>query len=116
MIYKDGTVISSSNMPTFSDNQIMYTWTNRWATGFNHWRFTKENKNTEMGLLKLNHLLYRFNGDDFQGNIYVHGEVPTSITKGIGIAGFGEPPKPDFWITEGIANKPHVHIAFRVSS
>jgi catechol 2,3-dioxygenase-like lactoylglutathione lyase family enzyme len=28
-------------------------------------------------------------------------------------AGFGEPPKPDFWIGEGAANVPPIHVAFR---
>jgi catechol 2,3-dioxygenase-like lactoylglutathione lyase family enzyme len=32
------------------------------------------------------------------------------------VAGFGEPPKPDFWIATGTPNKPHLHIAFRVAS
>jgi len=31
-------------------------------------------------------------------------------------AGFGQPPKPDFWIGEGTPNTPAVHIAFRASS
>jgi catechol 2,3-dioxygenase-like lactoylglutathione lyase family enzyme len=31
-------------------------------------------------------------------------------------AGFGEPPKPDFWIASGKPNDPPVHVAFRVSS
>ena len=78
VIYKDGIVISSSNMSSYSDNQLMYSWSNKWASGLNHWRFTKDDKNTEMGFLKLNHLLYRYNGEDSQANIYVHG--------GIGIA------------------------------
>jgi catechol 2,3-dioxygenase-like lactoylglutathione lyase family enzyme len=30
------------------------------------------------------------------------------------VAGFGEPPKPDFWIAAGTPNNPPVHIAFRV--
>ncbi len=30
------------------------------------------------------------------------------------VAGFGEPPKPDFWIHEGVPNQPGVHVAFRV--
>lgn len=75
VIYKDGIVASSSNMENYSDNQLMYSWSNRWSSGLNHWRFTKEDKNTEFGFLKLNHLLYRHNGEDSQGNIYVHGGV-----------------------------------------
>jgi catechol 2,3-dioxygenase-like lactoylglutathione lyase family enzyme len=31
-------------------------------------------------------------------------------------AGFGVPPKPDFWIGGGGANVPPVHVAFRASS
>jgi catechol 2,3-dioxygenase-like lactoylglutathione lyase family enzyme len=31
-------------------------------------------------------------------------------------AGFGVPPKPDFWIGEGKVNHPPVHVAFRVES
>ena len=47
VIYKDGIVASSSNMQSYSDNQLMYSWSSRWSTGLNHWRFTKEDKNTE---------------------------------------------------------------------
>jgi catechol 2,3-dioxygenase-like lactoylglutathione lyase family enzyme len=36
------------------------------------------------------------------------------VTGHADVAGFGEPPKPDFWISSGTANKPPVHIAFRV--
>ncbi len=43
-------------------------------------------------------------------------EIPKEYTEGKGVCGFGEPPKPDFWISEGTPNKPHVHIAFRVDS
>lgn len=43
-------------------------------------------------------------------------EVPRQHTGGIGVAGFGQAPKPDFWIHEGAANKPPVHIAFRAAS
>jgi catechol 2,3-dioxygenase-like lactoylglutathione lyase family enzyme len=42
-------------------------------------------------------------------------EVPASVTGGSDAAGFGIPPKPDFWISR--APRPHpVHIAFRVAS
>lgn len=75
VIYKDGIVVSSSNMESYSDNQLMYSWSNRWSSGINHWRFTKDDKNTEFGFLKLNHLLYRHNGEASQGNIYLHGGV-----------------------------------------
>ena len=43
-------------------------------------------------------------------------ELPASVTGSADVAGFGEPPKPDFWIASGGPNKPPVHIAFRVSS
>jgi catechol 2,3-dioxygenase-like lactoylglutathione lyase family enzyme len=43
-------------------------------------------------------------------------EVPASVTGHTDVAGFGEPPKPDFWINSGSPNRPPVHIAFRVSS
>jgi len=31
-------------------------------------------------------------------------------------AGFGVPPKPDFWIGRGAPNEPRVHVAFRADS
>lgn len=43
-------------------------------------------------------------------------EFPASVTGHTDVAGFGEPPKPDFWISGGTPNRPAVHIAFRVSS
>lgn len=43
-------------------------------------------------------------------------EIPAAVTKSVDVAGFGEPPKPDFWINEGEPQRPHVHIAFRASS
>jgi catechol 2,3-dioxygenase-like lactoylglutathione lyase family enzyme len=33
-----------------------------------------------------------------------------------GFAGFGVPPKPDFWIAGGTPNLPPVHVAFRAAS
>jgi catechol 2,3-dioxygenase-like lactoylglutathione lyase family enzyme len=41
-------------------------------------------------------------------------ELPASVTGSTDVAGFGEPPKPDFWIGKGAPNKPPLHIAFRV--
>ena len=41
-------------------------------------------------------------------------ELPASVTGSTDVAGFGEPPKPDFWISMGAPNKPPLHIAFRV--
>ena len=43
-------------------------------------------------------------------------EVSAEQTGHIAAAGFGVPPKPDFWIAGGTANVPPVHVAFRVSS
>ena len=31
-------------------------------------------------------------------------------------AGFGVPPKPDFWIAAGTPNAPHVHVAFAAAN
>jgi catechol 2,3-dioxygenase-like lactoylglutathione lyase family enzyme len=42
-------------------------------------------------------------------------EVPTAVTGGRVVLGYGEPPKPDFWVTGGTP-RDHVHIAFRASS
>ena len=45
-------------------------------------------------------------------------EIPAAVTKSTDVAGFGEPPKPDFWINGATAakpvNHPPVHVAFRV--
>ncbi len=43
-------------------------------------------------------------------------EIPFSVTGRADVAGFGEPPKADFWIASGTPNQPPIHIAFRVSS
>jgi catechol 2,3-dioxygenase-like lactoylglutathione lyase family enzyme len=43
-------------------------------------------------------------------------ELPPSVTGHADVAGFGEPPKPDFWISAGSPNKPPIHVAFRVPS
>lgn len=43
-------------------------------------------------------------------------EFPASVTGHTDVAGFGEPPKPDFWISKGMPNHPPVHVAFRASS
>lgn len=43
-------------------------------------------------------------------------EVPRVHTGGVGVAGFGVAPKPDFWIHEGQPNRPPIHIAFRADS
>jgi catechol 2,3-dioxygenase-like lactoylglutathione lyase family enzyme len=43
-------------------------------------------------------------------------EFPASVTGTVNVAGFGEPPKPDFWIAQGNPNNPRVHVAFRVGN
>lgn len=43
-------------------------------------------------------------------------ELAASVTGHTDVAGFGEAPKPDFWISRGVANKPPIHVAFRVAS
>jgi hypothetical protein len=75
VIYQGGTALNSANMAEYSNNYLMYSVSNRWAVGADHWRFSKNKKNTEAGLIKFNHLLWRFNGDDSQANIYLHGGV-----------------------------------------
>lgn len=42
-------------------------------------------------------------------------EFPAALT-GADAAGFGVPPKPDFWIARGTPNVPPVHVAFRAAS
>jgi catechol 2,3-dioxygenase-like lactoylglutathione lyase family enzyme len=37
-------------------------------------------------------------------------------TGGTDVAGFGVPPKPDFWIASGTPNAPPIHVAFRAES
>ena len=43
-------------------------------------------------------------------------ELSAEITGDSEVAGFGIPPKPDFWIASGTPNVPPVHVAFRVES
>ena len=43
-------------------------------------------------------------------------EVPKEHTGGVMVLGLGVPPKPDFWLHEGTAQRPHVHIAFRADN
>jgi catechol 2,3-dioxygenase-like lactoylglutathione lyase family enzyme len=43
-------------------------------------------------------------------------EIPKEFTNGLVVLGYGQPPLPDFWVIEGPANKPHVHIAFRAET
>lgn len=43
-------------------------------------------------------------------------EIPAAVTGRTDVAGFGEPPKPEFWISGGTPNNPPIHIALRVNS
>ena len=43
-------------------------------------------------------------------------EIPKEFTDGAVVLGYGVPPKPDFWVSEGTANEPKVHIAFRADN
>ena len=43
-------------------------------------------------------------------------EFPASVTGHTDVAGFGEPPKPDFWVSKDTPNNPPIHVAFRVGS
>lgn len=43
-------------------------------------------------------------------------EFPASVTGHTDVAGFGEPQKPDFWISKGSPNNPPVHVAFRAGT
>ncbi len=40
-------------------------------------------------------------------------ELPKQATGGKVVLGFGEPPKPDFWMIEGSPNEPRVRVASR---
>lgn len=43
-------------------------------------------------------------------------EFPAAVTGRADVAGFGEAPKPDFWVIDGTPNQPPLHVAFRVGS
>jgi catechol 2,3-dioxygenase-like lactoylglutathione lyase family enzyme len=43
-------------------------------------------------------------------------ELGPEVTGSTSVAGFGEPPKPDFWISQGTPNRPPLHVAFRVAT
>ncbi|MCB9688847.1 MAG: VOC family protein [Alphaproteobacteria bacterium] len=42
-------------------------------------------------------------------------EIPTQVTGGKVVVGYGVAPKPDFWTNEGTPQTPRVHVAFRAS-
>src|SRR5882724_8050408 len=39
-------------------------------------------------------------------------EIPKEYTEGTVVLGYGVPPKPDFWMSEGTPNTPRIHISF----
>ena len=41
-------------------------------------------------------------------------EFPAEVTGADEAAGFGVPPRRDFWIAQGSPNRPPIHVAFRV--
>ena len=43
-------------------------------------------------------------------------EFGPEVTGTTAVAGYGEPPRPDFWIAEGAPNRPAIHVAFRVAT
>jgi len=43
-------------------------------------------------------------------------ELPVSVTGTTDVAGFGEPDKPDFWISGGIPGESSTHVAFNVAN
>ncbi|SCK28733.1 VOC family protein [Vogesella sp. LIG4] len=43
-------------------------------------------------------------------------EFSAAITGHTDVAGFGEAPKPDFWLSRGTPNQPPLHVAFRASN
>ena len=43
-------------------------------------------------------------------------EIPKEFTAGNVVLGYGVPPKPDFWISEGTPNTPPIHVAFRADN
>lgn len=73
VIYQGGWALSSSNMSDYSNNYVMYSPSSKYSVGVDHWRFSRDEANTETALLKINHLLWRDNGEYHQANIYLHG-------------------------------------------
>lgn len=43
-------------------------------------------------------------------------EFPAAVTGHTDVAGYGEAPKPEFWIARGNPNTPPLHVAFRVGT
>ena len=43
-------------------------------------------------------------------------EFSAAVTGGSDVAGFGVAPKPDFWVAQGVPNRPPLHVAFRAGT
>lgn len=43
-------------------------------------------------------------------------EFSAAVTGHADVAGFGEAPKPDFWLSSGTPNQPPLHVAFRAAN
>ena len=43
-------------------------------------------------------------------------DLPKEITGGVMVLGYGEADLADFWVIQAPANKPHIHVAFRVKT
>jgi hypothetical protein len=71
VIYKGGWSLGSLNMPMYSSNYGYYSLTHRFGVGAEVDRFSKNNENNDLGLLRFNALLWRKNGDDSQANFYL---------------------------------------------
>lgn len=79
VIYDDGLMWGQMMTPDMTDVQLNYSFRYNWAYGLNGWRFKNQDGETrEYGLVKLNHLLKRWNNPDSQGNIYLHSGVGVS--------------------------------------
>ena len=83
VIYQDGWVLSTMSMPDMTDANVAYSFTPRWAAGVNYWRLQDHKGNEqEFELAKINHLLWRHNGEASQANIYLHSGIGRSEAEG----------------------------------
>jgi hypothetical protein len=73
VIYQGGIALSHMSMRDLTDAQANYSFTSRWAAGGSYWRLENpQGQERELYLAKLNHLLFRHNGESSQANIYLH--------------------------------------------
>ncbi len=65
--------MSQMSMKDMTDTNLSYSLTHRWSMGYQFFRLEDAQGNTDQfNLIKMNHLLKRFNGKDSQANIYLH--------------------------------------------